>query len=442
MSDRKGGILYPVAKTIAPSSPGALERTLQNVDALACFPAPLASELAALALRCADPSSEQNRPRFVEVVRALRPMMERFPKPGADADWMAHRALMGMSPSLDAISASAGGASGNGRLGGSAASSSSASPSGPGAASVDAPFFLEVVAAEALDASALPASLRRLQLSAVPGEPGRMVTAVGRQHQPEFFEAWLPDPQLLQCVSRTAFEVVWTQGATSAATAAPRLVLRGANDVSVDGQVPSRSAEGIPLAAGAEIGFPYTAVEGDLVFFLRLRFRHAEGDGGSAVAVGETAPLPRLPAERLASGPASWTLRCVHAEGFSKEELARLGPELCDLCCSEADPAPLAVGRQHQQRRFDALLGRSLGCMSFISRTHMRIEAHRAGVQITNLSQNPVYIDRGPLSKGESRSIAGGQVVSFARLEGNAHVLFLSLMLCAGAAQRDGPGSP
>lgn len=47
-----------------------------------------------------------------EVVRALRPMMERFPKPGADADWMAHRALMGMSPSLDAISASAGGCGG------------------------------------------------------------------------------------------------------------------------------------------------------------------------------------------------------------------------------------------------------------------------------------------------------------------------------------------
>mmetsp|Transcript_102603 Transcript_102603/g.296660 ORF Transcript_102603/g.296660 Transcript_102603/m.296660 type:complete len:725 (+) Transcript_102603:71-2245(+) len=444
MSARNGGIVYPIANTIAPRSPGALERTMQNVDAHANFPSALLSELAALALRCADPVNDQTRPRFVEVVRALRSLAERFPKPGLDPDMLGLRGI-----SMDGSTLS-GGCSPQSveaaRIAGSTASSSS-SPAGASAG--EAPYYLEVVAAEGFDVAAFPTSFRRLQLSSFAGDgfspssPGSlMVAPVGRQHQPEFFEAWLPDPQLLQCVSRTAFNLVWLAGSSPGTATAPRLVPRGANDIAVNGQVPARTPEGTTLAPGVEIGFPYKATEGGLVFFLRLRLLQVDSDASSAaaslVAVGDTAPLPRFASDRSlpqaprAAGPASWTLRCVHAEGATQEELVALGPEFCDLLVSEADPVPLAVGRQHQQRRFDALLAKSLPCMSFISRTHMRVEAQRNAVQVTNLSQNPVYIDREPLAKGEVRQLSRGQVLSFARLEGTSHVLFLSFAVCSG----------
>lgn len=120
----------------------------------------------------------------------------------------------------------------------------------------------------------------------------------------------------------------------------------------------------------------------------------------------------------------------MHAEGFSPEEFGGLPADICDLAVSQDAGAPLVLGRQHQQRRFDALLAKSPGCLSFISRTHMQLEARQAGLHVGNLSLNPVYIDREPLGKGEARDLLPDQVLSFARLEGSAHVLFLSFKVC------------
>lgn len=58
-----------------------------------------------------------------------------------------------------------------------------------------------------------PPDRPEVHLCPLPGGPGQpLVAAVGRQHQPEFFEAWLSNLALRNSISRTTFEVSFPVG--------------------------------------------------------------------------------------------------------------------------------------------------------------------------------------------------------------------------------------
>merc|ERR1719476_1068731 len=126
------------------------------------------------------------------------------------------------------------------------------------------------------------------------------------------------------------------------------------------------------LHIGSQIGFPYSSA-GELAVFLLLRVAASASNSG---------------------GIHGWQLRCVHAEGLAPEELANVPHELRSLAVTGGQP--LLVGRQHQPQSFEALLARSPSCLSFISRTHLQVEAlagSAGGMSVTNLSSNPVYVE-------------------------------------------------
>merc|ERR1712176_1454266 len=57
----------------------------RGTDASAAWPPPLVEAVARLALRCVHTPNEEQRPRFVEIVRALRALSEQYPKPNPAA---------------------------------------------------------------------------------------------------------------------------------------------------------------------------------------------------------------------------------------------------------------------------------------------------------------------------------------------------------------------
>jgi len=430
----KGGIIYPILAALQPGKAGDLERCLESLDKHADFPPDMARELAALALRCSNAATEASRPRFVELVQSLRAMTKRFPKPSAEDCWLGRSPVLLEADGANVIQRHTSEAAN--------CSGSTVSPSANGHSTfqvAEAPFFFEVVEAAGLDLGSLPSHIRRLPLAPSGGcnASGQLTAAVGRQHQPELFEAWLSAPELLQCISRTSFEVFWVGGpGGSPSGCSARLLLRGANAVAVDGKVAPRTGEGAALKVGSEVGFPYSST-GELEFFLRLRLAVVDpalSRASPAVAIQATAPLPRAPSVRAAGSspsrpaPSGWCLKCIHAEGLSPEERESVASELSDFVVAEG--VSMSLGRQHQPRKFDSLLANSPGCLSFISRTHMQVEALEAGVKVTNMSLNPVYVnDRDPVFKGETRTLQPEQVLSFARLEGQTHVVFLSLQV-------------
>merc|ERR1712176_551402 len=57
----------------------------RGTDASAAWPPPLVEQVVRLALRSVHTPNEEQRPRFVEIVRALRALSEQFPKTSAAA---------------------------------------------------------------------------------------------------------------------------------------------------------------------------------------------------------------------------------------------------------------------------------------------------------------------------------------------------------------------
>ena len=96
----------------------------------------------------------------------------------------------------------------------------------------DVPFALEFIMANGRDGDVIPLQLRRLPLSRREPTGTGFCVSVGRHHQPEFFEAWLPDLSQRSCISRKAFDVAWTAGSDRAV-----LTACGTNPLSVDGKV-------------------------------------------------------------------------------------------------------------------------------------------------------------------------------------------------------------
>eukprot|EP00931_Biecheleriopsis_adriatica_P057712 TRINITY_DN34258_c0_g1_i1.p1 TRINITY_DN34258_c0_g1~~TRINITY_DN34258_c0_g1_i1.p1 ORF type:complete len:1161 (+),score=212.85 TRINITY_DN34258_c0_g1_i1:140-3622(+) len=316
---RPGGIAYLVQEAISHHSPGALERLQRNLDANAGWPAQLAAELGELALRAVIAQDEGQRPRFVELVRTMRKLGERFPKPTPQTLPQTYHSpqtpqhLIGGSGSSPMVQQPSpvpqpGAAPGGGRASGYSASASSAGrptqvqprTAVPAAASNAPPaFFLELVSSLGLEISSLPSELRSLPVapSAESSASPTILFPIGRTHQSRAFEAWVPDQQFQFCISRNAFEIACGPKGENA-----QLFVRGTGMVSVDGRIAPRET-GVSLRPGSEIGFNLNQ-PGDDKTFLRLRFRPAGSTVESQEASGSATPDT---ADRAASKPAAQT---------------------------------------------------------------------------------------------------------------------------------------
>jgi len=392
---KPGGIAYPVEEKLLRGGAGAAERCVQEADQTACWPAGLVEDLAALGVRCVNAKDEKQRPRFVEVVRALRIMLEKYPKTQSPA-----------SPCHGYVEPG----SGSTQL----PSQGSPVSSGGYGSGPQAPFALQLIAADDLQVESLPQHRQRLHL--LPSSEvssGRLTASVGRQYQPDLFESWLQNADLRSCISRLSFEVSWAPGPSQV-----QIVAKGNNPITLDGQILTRG-ESMALDLGAEVGFPYSQT-GELALFLRLQFRRAPVAEANNAAVAPTAVLDF---GEEAAGSCPWVLRCTFVDGLN-DELSSLPVSVREFIVDE--DAPLTIGRQHQAKEFEALLAKAATCMSFISRNHVQLEVQDDALLATNISSNPVYVEREALGRGESRRIRAKQVLSFARLEGTSHVLFIS----------------
>lgn len=314
-------------------------------------------------------------------------------------------------------------------------------------------YYLEVVRGVDLNIDTLSAERRRLPLAFTAGGTVSSSTSVsvGRNHQPDLFEAWLSNERLRNCISRTAFEII-------SGSHGLILMVRGTSPVSVNGRAIAQNV-GVTLSPGSEIGFDYNppGVQGPfLLLRIMLRGYDLQIDSNCAGPVSVSQSVQRFPSSSVSSlvmekaqvlveqavvvGPiedsCTWSLECIHAEGTSAKDLAALPP---DLRRFELPIGVTIVGRD-QQRLFETLLAGASSFLTFISRAHVEITVHpdKGFISLTNVSANPVYMDRQPVAKGERCTLAPNQILSFARPEGPEdsikHVHFLVLQVQVSAS--------
>ena len=146
-----------------------------------------------------------------------------------------------------------------------------------------------------------------------------------------------------------------------------------------------------------------------------------------------SAPAPLHPLPPTAANPPKpagrWQLMCLHSEGFSQEVLQALPSALRAVTLPDGKSH---LGRQHQAKFLEALLAKSPQFLSIISRTHADVEAPRdsSKIRITNLTQNPIFVNSTALWQGQSNELGPGATLSFARNQGDDtphHFLILQL---------------
>lgn len=471
---RPGGIAYQVADAVKQDSPGALDRCMAHLDAKAAWPSQLAREMTEMALRAVHAQDEE-RPRFVELVKSLRKMNERFPKPSQPSAFAPPPA----QHLVDAAPVQPQGPVQVPQDGDSAKQLQQQLQQQQQPVKIPSPvlvalphshlatFGLEFLSASGVETgNLLPAELQCIFLKPNPNSStdgnGMFAFAVGRIHQQRVFEAWVPDQALQCCISRTAFEVVCDRQGGSAS-----LIVRGQGLVSVDGRVAPREAA-VPLHPRSEILFAH-GVEGTMILCLRylpaseLSEKAEKAEKAEKVDVEEpTSPPPRRTVRRAEeedrenrenlTGPAvqdirspsarprsSWVLACTHVEGLTAGQLAELRSAVRDIHVTQM---PMMLGRLHQNQ-FEALVkaAERPKLASFISRAHGKLEADPDGtaVLLTNVSpsNNPLYVDDHHVLPGQTQRVENGQMVGFAREESGNHVHFLKFQVLRVDARID-----
>lgn len=294
---KPGAVRYPIAENIQPNRPDAVQRAVNQADRDAGWPAPLATEIATLGVRCVNDRDENARPKFVEVVRALRKMTENYPAPekftvtGSLPPSFASQVpqppaqvvVANAATKLASVAAQPKAVAGYPGAGGAHLAQQMPQKQTPLA---QMQLVLVLMSAAGVDVDGLP---RKLTLTPTTpsseSSPGtKLVAYIGRQHQPELFEAWLPDLSLRNCISRTAFEVTLGPARSSEADAL-WVVVRGANPMTVDGRSTPRGAA-TPVQLGSEVGFCSDSDVRSTFLALRLQPAHlALPAAGPAVGV-------------------------------------------------------------------------------------------------------------------------------------------------------------
>lgn len=480
------GIVFPLAKTVAPNTPGALQRLRRSADTTASWPRDLFEELTPLALRSVCCPEEEKRPTFVELVRQLKSTVERFPprssservdmlqaeasikhsdgsggssprhspRPPQVAGQQPCQPSSGFrlhaSPRLPSVAAGRCDVSlqspDRAKL---SAAVQQSSYSGPLQSRVvekdpsDAEFLLELLESAGCDAEELPVEERRLELKPDPegGQGGRLATRVGRHWQSRLFEAWLPNSQQRACISRSALQISWSRSGGDAT-----ILAEGSNPLLVDA-IPLQRGSSISLKSGAEITFRY-----EMHVLLRLRFAavgnsllmpppprfpsqseavRARSDG-AMVPPGAGVPAQAVDRPRgrlgdaeqaLTSESTVFQLTCKTAKGLSEEYFAALPSSLRNV--------NLHVGRnligRHYQQLFEALLC-PLERLN-VSPCHLWLDVmlEQDFVQVTNLSSTlEIFVGEEHVPKDRTAHLHEGQVLTFAKRDGPG---FLQLLL-------------
>ncbi|CAE7042036.1 unnamed protein product [Symbiodinium natans] len=456
------GIAFPIAKTVAPNTPGDLQRLQRSGDATASWPWSLFEELAPVALRSVYCPAEEKRPTFVELVRLLKSAVERFP-PGS------------VSKQMDMTQASTG-SDAHGpctprtsqaafavnrppatpctppdvRQHHASSPSPQATPPRFGEDRLDEPeatFMLELVESAGCRPEDLPIEQRRLLLQPQGFSAGLLSADVGRHSQGGLLEAWLPDSQQRACISRRALQISWASKCEDVT-----ILSHGTNPLLVDGILLPRGCS-TTLKAGSEITFRY-----ELCVLLRLRFvaavaqevKPAKLQAASMSRLAEEfsearngATVPGVcrahgptEVERLRENTASTEdceaedvvakLRCTKAEGLHKGYLAALPSSLRDVALHAGRNL---VGRHYQQQLFEALLC-PLERLN-VSHCHLWLDVvpkHSGhAMRVTNLSSTlEIFVGEEHVPKDRTACLQDGEVLSFAKRNGSGFLHLLA----------------
>jgi len=269
------------------------------------------------------------------------------------------------------------------------------------------------------------------------------VVSVGRLHQVGFFEKLLPRKERLTAISRAHFELMWDANVANAV----RLKKVSGNPLLLNNR-PLANNEVALLQDGATISFS-SASEGEDVRFLELcvalRSRTAVRNEGMHPA-NQTPPTPppqRAPtppqATLAAKAVGSWqagtvaVLECTSAIGIDVTTLP-LAERVIELPLHSM----VEIGKQKQPGFFTRLLEAEPKWLSFISRTHCRVQLtcptfpSRAdmALSIENISVNCVVVSERKVPKGSSECIQEGGTFAFvAAPDGPKEIKFLEFVL-------------
>jgi len=301
---------------------------------------------------------------------------------------------------------------------------------------------IEATFLHGVDINSMPPDSRLLPLAIHLDNEGKRTAQVGRQHQTQWFESYL-SPGNICCVSRTAFEIMWSDQ-SKAGVSVFALQTLGSGIVQVSGmQTPPGVL--VPLLPGARITLGSQAA-GEIIPLVTFALHFRVGSGAASSpqrpCFASAARRPE-PAARPIAG--AWWLMCTFAKGLLAEDLQQLLPQHAALVARHGPGAAhTVVGRQQQPEVFEALLRGAPEVGQFVSRSHLQLEpivVDDGGcccqrLQLTNLSTNLVLVDEvAPLPKGESASLRDGQTISFTM---HQNVPFLTFRLVAPSNNEDG----
>mmetsp|Transcript_58342 Transcript_58342/g.125346 ORF Transcript_58342/g.125346 Transcript_58342/m.125346 type:complete len:838 (+) Transcript_58342:24-2537(+) len=284
-----GSVRFPIEEAVEPQRHGALDRCLRALDASAAWPLPLAREFAALALRSVDVTFDgATRPRFTELVRALRSCTERFPaQPRVDREGTCRHTVLLVEPAEEPTAELAEEPTAEPVL-------QQPPPSPPVAplclsfqeedcmptskieAALPEPLKWATIDAKAVGSLAWRLTCIRMEgfpiggLETIPAESlsfdlPKGVTLLGRHQTPCKFEAWLPLLALRFWISCTQLRLKVSRGGFCVTKMNPTLL------ISVDGGRPLAKGEERALTPGQELSCMRQDGSGSPLEFLALR---------------------------------------------------------------------------------------------------------------------------------------------------------------------------
>lgn len=273
---------------------------------------------------------------------------------------------------------------------------------------------IEATFVHGVDLEALPPDERLLPLAINLDEEGRRTAQVGRQIQTEWFESKL-HPSNLCCISRSAFEIIWSDNRNLTSGVVFALQILGSGLVQVSGkQVLPGSL--VPLLPGVRVTLGSQAA-GEILPLITFAVHFKLGPSAASPA-----KPPCFSSEPTARPPVgTWWAMCTYAKGLSAEDLKALPPQHVGFVAKGgAEATPTVIGRQEQPEVFEALMRGALDMCTLISRSHLKLEPivteevdHRQErLRVTNLSPNPLLIDElTPLPRGESALLRDKQTI-------------------------------
>mmetsp|Transcript_60930 Transcript_60930/g.154809 ORF Transcript_60930/g.154809 Transcript_60930/m.154809 type:complete len:356 (-) Transcript_60930:183-1250(-) len=269
-----------------------------------------------------------------------------------------------------------------------------------------APFHLLCTAANGRD----PASLMGEPVRAI-DVPATRPMAVGRQHQPGFFEAMLgQESRYLTCISRSHFELE-PLGVAANGSISFRLRNNSGSPIRTSQGMLSKGEQAV-LSLPSSIDFLGTSYAGEVPVLVATLLLEDCPPLSPELWPGAAVAMPMQWGPHRPTVPSGCTLVCAFSQCCDVTTLA-----------PEARRAPLAgggdvaeVGRKHQPGFFEGLLGSDPDRLRFISRSHFSLRAigdFPGTFALTNHSCNAVRADDFKVGTGDSRQVGPGSVIDF-----------------------------